>query len=116
MRVGARVVQQRTLVRSVDSIVLIREFVSLVIAESCGHMWSDTDAHGQEDDLGLDRPAVIVEPDVRSAVRDYFRSMGLTSGGKTRRRIRKGSRRSPQDTTKKTLWREIDRTPKKPRV
>lgn len=70
-------------------------------------MWSDITAAGDENDLELDRPQVIVEPDVRDAVKMYFRAMELTKvSDNPNKRATFGLPGSAQDTGKSNLWRD----------
>lgn len=47
-----------------------------------GHIWSDSSAHGQEDDLDLDKHQTYIEDWVKQKIKMYFRRMGLTSSRK----------------------------------
>ena len=94
---------------------LLREFVTLLI--ETGHMWSDLNAKGEEDDLELDEPQLIVEPEVRDAIKSYFRAMGLTKASpRPNKRASFGRSGCMQDSGKSNLWRDNDNTPPVPIV
>lgn len=84
---------------------LEEEIVCRVLERLVERYWSDPDRTPQTDEeLGLNDPQVIVEPDVKEKIKDYFHSMSLSKkGGKKSRRAKEGS---VEDTTKSKLWRQ----------
>jgi hypothetical protein len=57
------------------------------------------------DDLGLNDPQVMVEPDVKQKIKRYFVKMGLVQDdSKTMKRAQRGT---VQDPSRKTMWRDV---------
>jgi hypothetical protein len=64
--------------------VLVSTFTLNELRQLILETWDECYGDGNEDDLMLNEPSLIVEPDVKAKLRDYLKKMGLTRPRKKR--------------------------------